>query len=116
MSYKNISVQMTLDSTKNSLTLVEPVPFTNMFGMVEMKDTKLDTYIFDTDYATYVAGAGCIEKISFWDPKPTVYFFIAVRDRGFDSLRTLGMIAAKAPFTVDQNMVVFPYSGPNCKN
>ena len=111
-----MTLQSTFDSAKNTITTIEPVPFTNMFGMTEMRDAKLETYIFDTDYATYMAGIGCVEKINFWDPKPSVYFFIAVRDRGFDSLRTLGKIASKAPVAIDQNSVMFPYSGPNCKN
>ena len=116
MSYENLTIPLQVDSSKNSFVSIEPVPVKNMFGMTEMRDTKLESYIFASDYTTYMAGMGCVEGLDFWNPKPTVFFFIAVRDRSFDSLKTLGLIGAQAPFAVDQNTVVFPYSGPNCKN
>ena len=116
MSYENFTVKLDISQSLNSLTTIQKFPYQNMFGQTEMRDTKLETFVVNTDYTTFMAGMGCVESVSFWDPNPHMFYFVATRDRNFDSLRTLVSIFGLIPNRIDYNTVVFPYQGPNCKN
>ena len=115
MSYLNLTIKRTIDPLNNALTITEPLPYTNIFGQKEMKETKVELFIIETDYSNYMVGVGCIDS-NFWDPKPLINFFVGVRDTKFDSLKILGSITEKIKGYVDLNTIVFPYLGPNCQN
>ena len=116
MSYTNVTSQLQVDVARGSVILLDKYPYTDMLGKTVMRPTRFETFHVDTDYNTYVFGLGCVERINFWDPKPHIYYFMNVRDRNFDSLKTLNSIFQRLKYDIDFNQMVFPYQGPNCKN
>lgn len=114
MSYQSFTGSRDFDSNK-VVFIDEEFPYENIFGIKEMRMTRVETYVIDTDYDNYMVGRGCIDN-SFWGRDPMNNFFVAVRDRKFDSMKTLTAIAEKVKDQIDFNTVVFPYQGPNCTN
>ena len=95
----------------------ETITVEGMFGEKIQKEVNVDSIILYTDYDNVQLRYACTDLDNYWEAKTDKYFYVAVRNRNFDSVKQLlpllGM-ARQLGFSMDA--IEFEYMGPNCKN
>lgn len=93
------------------------VVLTDVFGKTYNSIATMDSVIIYTDYSNVQLRYSCTTLNNFWFGKKFEYYFILVRNRSFDSIKTLvPLIQALKSLGIDlnTNMVLLP--NQNCTN
>lgn len=87
------------------------------YGQICPQNTRVESSILYTDYDNIKVVYSCTTVNNFWVAKPYTYYYIAVRDKNFDSINKLlpGLNYLKTAGVSCDTLQFLPLSG-NCPN
>lgn len=117
MNYYNFTDSRVLDPMRPGvITNMKEFDVKDMFGRDVKTIVPSDSLLLYTDYDNVQLRFSCTELDNYWHKTVDKYYYIAVRNRKFDSLKALLPLFAAIGDQFDLNKIFFPYQGPNCKN